>query len=583
MKMNRQMRRSFQKKAEKEIVKQKIQFQNRETSMVSGDIHKNFDMNFLSVLLRNMTYYLYSIDVDVVINSSFKNLYNFWRNGNRSLSGTEVSRALNSVNPYYFVEKPKKYFINNSDEIFRYTSFLYISTVKYLFTIFNFDRSLQEKSETELSNLFSMIFRSSYFLIAENFLMYTFKIIDTCEDGLYYLSPLDDITKEQEYKKLKFIPMSDKENMFLGVNDSVEPEILDDFRILYNGVFDSIYQNKTYNVLKFLDSQTSKYSWNSFFNDCSETVFDKYNQVITKEFLINELKSFDVSDKLIYYIVSAPFTDYLYCRHSLYSYIGYCYSLDCSRILLKHKEDGITVLNQELKELKTMNRNVLKSIKKLEKEKEDYLIAQKKEQEKLESNCVNQDTVNKSELDSLQLIIDGLRTDVESYKTDFQKLVHKCEWQKNRIDELEHLLSYYETIESDMLSVQNENSVLMSQIDSLETLEEDYTEDTFDAELDAIKDEPIFFLGGVNNMMERFIKLFPNSEYVNISDDNCNFIVPSKYKYAVMYTRVLTHAHSRRLESIMGKENIIPLNILNTRLAVHVIYEHIMGQKNKKN
>ena len=77
VKMNRQMRRHFQKNSDKETNKQKMRFQNRETTLISGDMRKNFDKNFISLVLRNMSYYIYSMDIDVLLSSSLKNLYNF--------------------------------------------------------------------------------------------------------------------------------------------------------------------------------------------------------------------------------------------------------------------------------------------------------------------------------------------------------------------------------------------------------------------------------------------------------------------------------------------------------------------------
>lgn len=587
VKMNRQMRRHFQKNSDKETNKQKMRFQNRETTLISGDMRKNFDKNFISLVLRNMSYYIYSMDIDVLLSSSLKNLYNFWRNGNRVINASEMSRAITGVSVSYFTDKTKKFFTANSEEIFKYSSYLYLVTIKYLYSIFDFGTYLQEKSDTEVNRFFSELFNTSFFLVIENFLLYTYKIVEYKEDGLYQLTPLDDISKEQEYKKMKFIPMSDIEKIYMSMTNSENMDKCVDFQSLYNDVFAGIYQNQEFSLEVFNEKKTSDYNWSDFFVGCSKEAFNTFNaQNWTLDWMgivKKELSGLETNEDYISCLISVPYMDYSYLRQSLYIYFGNCLSMDCSRQLLKQKEDGATLLNQEVKDLKTMNRNLLKSVKKLEKEKEEYQAAQKKEYERLALERESQETVNKSELDALQLEVERLKGIIEESKNESQKTVNKCQWQENRIKELEHMVSYYDTIESDMLGLQNENSVLMGQIDSLESLEEESDDEVFEKELKAIQDEPIFFLGGVNNMMERFVKLFPNSEYVNISDDNCNFNVPPKYKYAVMYTRVLTHAHSRRLESLVGKENIIPLNILNTRLAVHVIYEHIVGHRDKKN
>ena len=135
-------------------------------------------------------------------------------------------------------------------------------------------------------------------------------------------------------------------------------------------------------------------------------------------------------------------------------------------------------------------------------------------------------------------------------------------------------------MESDLLELQNINNSLSSQIDQIEKLEslEDSNEE-FEKKLKAISEVPILFIGGVGNMMSKFMEMFPNSDYVDISDKGTSFVVSSKYQYVAIYTRVVTHAHCDRAESQIGKDKIIPLNIFNTKLVVEELYKHIIEHK----
>ena len=138
----------------------------------------------------------------------------------------------------------------------------------------------------------------------------------------------------------------------------------------------------------------------------------------------------------------------------------------------------------------------------------------------------------------------------------------------------------YQSIEMDMMTLQNENNVILEQIKSIETLENEVNSDSeYERKLNAIKDEHILFIGGTGNMMSKFKDMFPNSDYIDISDCGSNFDVPSRFNYVVIYTRVVTHSHCKRIESQVDREKILLINICNKDLVIDELYKRIIGHK----
>jgi hypothetical protein len=132
------------------------------------------------------------------------------------------------------------------------------------------------------------------------------------------------------------------------------------------------------------------------------------------------------------------------------------------------------------------------------------------------------------------------------------------------------------------MSLQNEKNILEAQVVKLEEMgqeDEDVKKARFEEHLNAIKDMPILFVGGTGNMMSKFMPLFPNSDYIDISDEGTNFTVPQRFAYVVVYTRVVTHSHCARVESMVDKDKIIPVNIFNTELVVEELYKNIIENK----
>ena len=248
-------------------------------------------------------------------------------------------------------------------------------------------------------------------------------------------------------------------------------------------------------------------------------------------------------------------------------------------IFSAHREKS----DKEVKELTSQVRTLKKDFSKLEKNFED---AEKKIKEYEESNKVEiEDTqviLEKSEVEGYQKQIEDLKTQILDDKDNYSKVSNKNSWQENRIKELEEKLKYYSSLENDMMSLQNEMNILSAQVDKLEEMgqeDEDVKQKRFEEHLNAIKDLPILFVGGTGNMMSKFMPLFPNSDYIDISDEGVNFTVPQRFAYVVVYTRVVTHSHCARVESLVDKDKIIPVNIFNTELVVEELYKNIIGHK----
>ncbi len=239
--------------------------------------------------------------------------------------------------------------------------------------------------------------------------------------------------------------------------------------------------------------------------------------------------------------------------------------------------------DKEVKELTSQVRTLKKDFTKLEKSFEE---AEKRIQEYEESEKVEiadtQVILDISEVEEYKKTIEKLENQISENKDDYSKISNKSGWQENRIKELEDKLKYYVSLENDMMSLQNEKNILEAQVVKLEEMgqeDEDVKKARFEEHLNAIKDMPILFVGGTGNMMSKFMPLFPNSDYIDISDEGTNFTVPQRFAYVVVYTRVVTHSHCARVESMVDKDKIIPVNIFNTELVVEELYKNIIGHK----
>ena len=114
-------------------------------------------------------------------------------------------------------------------------------------------------------------------------------------------------------------------------------------------------------------------------------------------------------------------------------------------------------------------------------------------------------------------------------------------------------------------------------MEDLNKEDEDVKQKRFEEQLSAIKDIPILFVGGIGDMMSKFKDIFPNSDYIDVSDEGVNFSVPPRFQYVVLYTRSITHPHCYRVESQVPRERIIFMSMSNTELVVDELYKRIVN------
>lgn len=244
--------------------------------------------------------------------------------------------------------------------------------------------------------------------------------------------------------------------------------------------------------------------------------------------------------------------------------------------ILEEKDSNYKKSQEEIKTLKNSNRTFMKEAKNYEKEVE--ALTSKSEKLEKEVEELHKSVCNNDDLLKTQAELENVKSALETEKDNSKKIEQKSVWKDGRINELTAELKKYSSIESDMMTLQNENNAILSQIASLEALEDD-NEVTIEDKLEKIKNEQILFVGGTGNMLMKFKETFPNSDFIDISDCGSNFDVPSRFNYIVIYTRVVTHSHCRRIESQVDKDKILLINICNKELVIDELYKRIIGHK----
>ena len=244
--------------------------------------------------------------------------------------------------------------------------------------------------------------------------------------------------------------------------------------------------------------------------------------------------------------------------------------------IVEEKDANYKKSQEEVKTLKNSNRTFMKDIKNYEKD----MATMTSKSEKLEKEVeeLRQSVCNNDDVIKAQEELKKVKATLETEKENIKKVEQKSSWKDGRINELTEELKKYTTLETDLMTLQNENNAILGQIASLEALEEE-NEVTIEDKLEHIKNEPILFVGGTGNMLMKFKEIFPNSDYIDISDCGSNFDVPSRFNYVVIYTRVVTHSHCKRIESQVDREKILLINICNKDLVIDELYKRIIGHK----
>ena len=244
--------------------------------------------------------------------------------------------------------------------------------------------------------------------------------------------------------------------------------------------------------------------------------------------------------------------------------------------IVEEKDTNYKKSQEEVKTLKNSNRTFMKDIKNYEKDM--ATLTSKSEKLEKEVEELRQSVCNNDDYIKTQEELKKVKAALETEKENIKKVEQKSSWKDGRINELTEELKKYNNLETDLMTLQNENNAILSQIASIEALEEE-NETTIDDKLEHIKNEPILFVGGTGNMLMKFKEIFPNSDYIDISDCGSNFDVPSRFNYVVIYTRVVTHSHCKRIESQVDREKILLINICNKDLVIDELYKRIIGHK----
>ncbi len=309
-------------------------------------------------------------------------------------------------------------------------------------------------------------------------------------------------------------------------------------------------------------------------------VGDLFKVDYTKKSDLKVITDSDIKDSIAALIA---ITDNWYEPFNLHI-ISSCFD-DYAKVVLSEKfrmmDQEKSELNLQIKDLKNTNRSLTRDMTKLGAEIETLKQEQNKNKELLEQ--AKQSEEESQELIDLREQIEQLKSDNSELSVSLTKSENKNSWSDNKIKELEGELKYYDGVEQSLMTLQNENNVLLADIERIEGLELEVEEDTsdFERKFEAIKNEHIMFIGGTGDMLQRYVDMFPNADNINISDNNPNFTIPARFKYVAIYTKVVKHSFCARAESLVGKECIINLNILNKNLVIDELYKSIVGHKNK--
>lgn len=371
---------------------------------------------------------------------------------------------------------------------------------------------------------------------------------------------------------MKMYPLK-RDYIVLECDDS----ICEDFILIYNTVqkdwcseiLDGVEEDR--NKKEKLQTLSLKNDWNILFSLMSKDFNYRDSDLEVKIFT-------DFSN------INSKYSNIIMNSFSLYYDLFFSMAfnvLSKNYIVKKLEDEEVEKLDlvKQIQENKDSNKNLTKSVNRLNNENEKLKIEIEKSKVLItELEKIQQETKKSEEIESK---IKELNAIISQLTDENQKLKNKSAWMEERIGSLEENLTYYDGIENELLVLQNKNNLLLSDIDKIEAIENSgEDEDEINKKLEVIKNEPIMFIGGVNDMFSKIIELFPNSDNINISDNNPNFTIPSRFKYVVVYTKVVKHCFCERAESIVGKENIIYLNILNKRLVIDELYKNISGHKN---
>lgn len=375
------------------------------------------------------------------------------------------------------------------------------------------------------------------------------------------------------------------------IKDFVSPERREEYVTLLNTFFDTWKTEDKFavrNRVEGLNLESLTLDWSYLFekNDklYDSKVFkalpmnnESLRDFVCQKFTITETEKKDTSPKYLddlgmHYIYNT-FCDIsvfsLYCNTSLWTLISYALIGNYQSDYEEKVRDKENKQDNEIATLKADNKNLKRSVGKFEKDLQD---AQKEvDRVKKELAEKQESVIDSAEYESLRGEIEKKDKELSEVKEDSKRVENKVAWYEEKVKELESKLKYYSEIESDLMSLQNENNTLLSQINEFEVIEED-TEEEYNKKLNMVKDKHIVFIGGTGGMLQKYTKIFKNSEYIDITEQGTSFTIAPSVDYVVVYTKMVTHAHCERAARCVGKDKMISLNICNIRMVVNELY-----------
>ena len=446
-----------------------------------------------------------------------------------------------------------------------------------------------KKYEAEALKVLSKVLAYSFTLVAEVYCLKEYASLSDKEKEEYINSGSNSKSKKDNSwdSMVKNNPLKG-EYLTFSKDKSRNEELVLMYETVFKYWYDDLYNmdRGLRNARQTLDDLELKNDWSLLFQVMDKNYFKQpssYLGTFQEAFAPREKHSHKMK-----YEEDTAFVDYIYSMvaESIYGHL-IAFTKDIFNALAgaqyvdfynrTNKEKGD--LAGEIKDLKAANRNLTKSVTKLGADNDQLkaLI----EKDKVELEQVRKVEAESEELIELRKKVEELIQQNSELSADLKKSENKNDWLTKKNSELESDLKTYDGVEQSLMLLQNENNVLLADIERLELLDENEEdgEAEFERKLNAIREEPILFLGGTGDMMNRYLELFPNSENVNISDNTPNFTIPTRIKYVAIYTKVVKHSFCERAESLIGKENIIFLNILNKKLVVDELYKNIIGHK----
>lgn len=540
---------------------------------------------FNSLIFKTINFMIVGQDKGFLIEELFKKLSeNFAKS--KKFANSKIRTYCSNKDFNGLLEYINKIFNSFFPNIAQISSVLYLQTVYCLFKYFDFGKYLTSKNIELNNNIFYNLYYFCYLLTLEREIDYIgYKenrdayIFNGLNSSANYLKDKPDFKYQSKY-----------------ILDFVSSERREEYISMLNNFFDTWKTEEKAslrNRVNGLGLENFKLDWDSLF-EVSEDFWKKevfeekyidndsfieflskvYNINITKEKPKEYVEHLGMT--LLYNAFCEISTLSIYCENSFETMISYEFIKKSQNDFEESVKEKDKNKDNEIASLKSENKNFKRSVSKFEKDFES--CQQEIESLKKELEIKQASVVDSEEYESLRVEVESKSTELSEKIEEVKKSDKKIAWYEEKVKELENQLKYYSEIESDLMTLQNENNVLSSQIHEFEVIEED-TEEEYNKKLNLVKDKHIVFIGGTGGMMRKYLKTFTNSEYIDITEQGTSFTISPSVDYVVIYTRMVTHAHCERAGNYISKDKIIPINICNIKMVVNELYRLMKTEK----